>query len=238
MFKLGGEVNSHGVGLTSGLSYNRPGYNGGGTVAPIGQVGKGPLQMEGPDGKMREMQNPLALLRYLVPGLTSISRIGSRARKGGLDALRRYFTPKTKYTPSTEKFVKGTPITETGKFGTKRKFASRIDRTPASRVKPTTWDYLKMTPRYGGAGLGGLGILGGISSLAPRGDPETALGSTFEGLRGLSEGAFNLMTGFPGAIIQSPFVSFEDIRSPSRLIRESIYGPETPTVIADDTKDQ
>ena len=32
MFKLGGEVKSHGVGLTSGLSYNRPGYKKGGKI--------------------------------------------------------------------------------------------------------------------------------------------------------------------------------------------------------------
>ena len=52
MFKLGGEVNSHGVGLTSGLSYNRPGYNGGGTVEPIGSDFY--PKVKGPDGKMRE----------------------------------------------------------------------------------------------------------------------------------------------------------------------------------------
>ena len=43
MFKLGGEVNTHGVGITSGLNYNRPGYNGG-----------GPIVKPGPDGKPRQ----------------------------------------------------------------------------------------------------------------------------------------------------------------------------------------
>ena len=38
MFKLGGEVNTHGVGLTSGLNYNRPGYKKGGDVLPEGFV--------------------------------------------------------------------------------------------------------------------------------------------------------------------------------------------------------
>jgi len=61
MFKMGGDINTHGVGITSGLAYNT-----GGAVAPIGQVGKGPLQKRGPDGKMREMQNPLRLLS-LIP---------------------------------------------------------------------------------------------------------------------------------------------------------------------------
>ena len=91
-----------------------------------------------------------------------------------------------------------------------------------------------MTPRYLGAGIGGLGVLGGISSLAPRGEPETALGTVFEGLRTGAEGAFNIMTGLPIAAIQSPFRSFEDIQAPSNLIRESIYGPDKVT--ADDTK--
>ena len=55
MFKLGGEVNTHGVGITSGLEYRRPGYNKGGEVTtPIG-VGSGKQPMvPGPDGKLRE----------------------------------------------------------------------------------------------------------------------------------------------------------------------------------------
>ena len=55
MFKLGGETNTHGVGLTSGLNYNRPGYKKGGEVTtPIG-VGSGKQPMvPGPDGKLRE----------------------------------------------------------------------------------------------------------------------------------------------------------------------------------------
>ena len=38
MFKLGGEVNSHGVGLTSGLNYNRPGYKKGGDIKKLKTV--------------------------------------------------------------------------------------------------------------------------------------------------------------------------------------------------------
>ena len=81
MFKLGGEVKSHGVGLTSGLSYNRPGYKKGGEVTtPIG-VGSGNQPMvPGPDGKMREAHAiPLvgaagnALLRSLLGGIGRLS---------------------------------------------------------------------------------------------------------------------------------------------------------------------
>ena len=50
MFKLGGPVNTHGVGITSGLEY-RNNYNAGGAVA-VGS-GNNPKVM-GPDGQMRE----------------------------------------------------------------------------------------------------------------------------------------------------------------------------------------
>ena len=51
MFKLGGEVSkSHGVGLTSGLKFNK-----GGKVAPVGSD-VNPKVM-GPDGQMREGHN-------------------------------------------------------------------------------------------------------------------------------------------------------------------------------------
>ena len=232
MFKLGGEVKSHGVGLTSGLDYNRPGYQKGGEVAPVGQVGKGPLQMKGPDGKMREMQNPLYLLRLLAPGAYSVGRIGKRVASGGLDALRRYFKPRTGRGPGGERVTE--TVRRTGLGGKPYDLISKTVRTPGTRLPPGYRDYLRMTPRYLGAGIGGLGVLGGISSLAPRGEPETALGTVFEGLRTGAEGAFNIMTGLPIAAIQSPFRSFEDIQAPSNLIRESIYGPDKVT--ADDTK--
>jgi len=50
MFKLGGPVNTHGIGITSGLEY-RNNYNAGGAVA-VGS-GNNPKVM-GPDGQMRE----------------------------------------------------------------------------------------------------------------------------------------------------------------------------------------
>ena len=50
MFKLGGPVNTHGIGITSGLEY-RNNYNAGGAVA----VGSGNnSKVMGPDGQMRE----------------------------------------------------------------------------------------------------------------------------------------------------------------------------------------
>ena len=55
MFKLGGETNTHGIGITSGLEYRRPGYNAGGQVAPIGSDVY--PKVMGPDGQMREAHN-------------------------------------------------------------------------------------------------------------------------------------------------------------------------------------
>ena len=46
MFKLGGPVNTHGVGITSNLKMNK-----GGKVAPIGSYGY--PKVKGPDGQMR-----------------------------------------------------------------------------------------------------------------------------------------------------------------------------------------
>ncbi len=40
MFKLGGETNTHGIGITSGLEYRRDGYNAGGPVVKPGPDGK------------------------------------------------------------------------------------------------------------------------------------------------------------------------------------------------------
>ena len=56
MFKMGGNVpKAHGVGITSGLKMKKGG------MIP-GKVGEPIFTKQGPDGKEREMQNPLALL--------------------------------------------------------------------------------------------------------------------------------------------------------------------------------
>lgn len=106
MFKLGGSV-AHGGGITANLKNpNRTSMKKGGKVAPIGQVGKGPLYMKGPDGKMREMQNPLALIlggagllsrgiplatraaKFLMPrGSQALIQAG---RKRSLDPIKNY----------------------------------------------------------------------------------------------------------------------------------------------------
>jgi len=88
MFKLGGSA-AHGGGITANLKDpNRVHMKKGGSVAPIGLVGKGPLHMKGPDGKMREMQNPLALLTM---GASRFAPAFMRALSGkGIGSLKNY----------------------------------------------------------------------------------------------------------------------------------------------------
>jgi len=73
MFKLGGEVNTHGVGITSGLEYRRPGYN-------IG----GPVVKPGPDGKLRQ--------HAVLGGIMALGRAAQAAMK-----LKNPLTPLAKY---------------------------------------------------------------------------------------------------------------------------------------------
>ena len=62
MFKLGGEVNTHGVGITSGLEYRRPGYNAGGSVV-----------RPGPDGKNRVHASKAGFILDLLSGGATFS---------------------------------------------------------------------------------------------------------------------------------------------------------------------
>jgi len=228
MFKLGGETNTHGIGITSGLEYRRPGYNAGGQVAPIGQVGKGPLQMEGPDGKMREMQNPLALLRFLVPGIGSTAgALGASTR--GLSGLKRFFMP-----------------TRTGRIP--RSVAAReatFKGIGPGKVIPgfersgkvlTGMDRARQIGKIAGA-AGGIGAIGGIgSALLPQFEdsPEdTALEDFTDMIRGGSEKVADFMTFLPTAAVQTPFRKTEDIQGLTGLLKgekaEEVVGSDNDT---------
>ena len=118
MFKLGGETNTHGVGLTSGLNYNRPGYKKGGEVTtPIG-VGSGKQPMvSGPDGKMREAHAfPMNLLPFLVPGLASGIRSIPALLRGGR-GIKQFISPKRTVIPGRAATRMGPP-TAGGRMGT------------------------------------------------------------------------------------------------------------------------
>tara|TARA_R100001129_G_scaffold131818_2_gene93450 strand:+ start:7597 stop:8916 length:1320 start_codon:yes stop_codon:yes gene_type:complete len=81
MFKLGGEVNTHGVGITSGLEYRRPGYNSG-----------GPVLKPGPDGKLRQH----AILGGIMP-LVNAVKLAARL-KNPLKPLASYVSGGSKLT--------------------------------------------------------------------------------------------------------------------------------------------
>jgi len=80
MFKLGGEVNTHGVGITSGLEYRRPGYNAG-----------GPVIKPGPDGQLRQH----VFLGGILSGTKNILNALNTARKSkSLEAITKYIKGK------------------------------------------------------------------------------------------------------------------------------------------------
>jgi len=88
MFKLGGEVNTHGVGITSGLEYRRPGYNAGGPVIKPGPDGQ-PRQHAILGGIMR------ATLGTAMPFVRSIARrlpgkLGGPREMGAGPGIRDY----------------------------------------------------------------------------------------------------------------------------------------------------
>jgi hypothetical protein len=106
MFKLGGEVNALGVGLTSGLNYNRPGYDDGGKVDPRPRG-----YMRGPDGKMREAHNPLLaglvgsrFLPFIMPGIRSTIGAGRALFNQGLPGLSRFIRTGTTATDDLTRF--------------------------------------------------------------------------------------------------------------------------------------
>jgi hypothetical protein len=95
MFKLGGAANTHGVGLTSGLSFNQ----GGAVVKP------------GPDGKPRQH----AVVGGLIAAARALVQAGKmRQAKPLLDFIRR---PKTEIGALTGKGPPFTPATTLQKLG-------------------------------------------------------------------------------------------------------------------------
>lgn len=229
MFKLGGEVSkSHGVGLTSGLDYNRPGYKKGGDVTtPIG-VGSGKQPMiPGPDGKMRESHfYPFltAAAPYAAVGARSLMGAGKAARQG-LGALKNFFNPKTKPTSVSygipSGFVRQDPIKSKRFLGSIR---------PSTYFSP---DRLTQAARIGGTGLG-LGAGAGLASapFARNEDPTSGAGRLLENVRDLGEGALDLSTALPVRVPQmignffSDDENQRDVKGTSQLIKEIFQGAE------------
>jgi len=162
MFKLGGETNTHGVGLTSGLNYNRPGYKKGGEVTtPIG-VGSGKQPMvSGPDGKMREAHAfPMNLLPFIVPGLASGIRSIPALLRGGR-GIKQFISPKRTVIPGSPRVSR--PV-----------IGGKITPGPTRPAKPETLAPITAGQRFGqiskivGAPVGIATMLGAGSAAATR----------------------------------------------------------------------
>jgi len=121
MFKLGGETNTHGIGITSGLEYRRPGYNAGGQVEPQATfgVGNNANKMIGPDGKVREANVAFipiaggAILRSLAGGLGRLAPkfLREYSKKG--PKISEFY----KYGDDFAKLRSGAPLSVTGRLG-------------------------------------------------------------------------------------------------------------------------
>lgn len=180
MFKLGGEVSkSHGVGLTSGLKFNK-----GGNVAPVGS-NVYPKVM-GPDGQMREGHN-LGMIKSIGGGI---------AQAIGLPALKAIFQgAKSGTTKPISNFIKGSSGPVKGKFGTTRELLTgdprlRYQLLRGAQVAAPGGGLAALAPGLTMAGLDRAGI-------TEKSDKDSALEKYAREL-----GKFGLDFSIPGALLK------------------------------------
>ena len=147
---MGGNVpKAHGVGITSGLKMKKGG------LIP-GKVGEPILKKMGPDGKEREMQNPLALL--FGPAGLALLRSGAGLATRGLGS----FTPKflsrfSKSGPGARSFIRGArgePRVTTGPGGTVTRRSGEILGSPSRAMR-----IAQISAAPAGLGITGAGAL-------------------------------------------------------------------------------
>lgn len=180
MFKLGGEVSkSHGVGLTSGLKFNK-----GGSVAPVGS-NVYPKVM-GPDGQMREGHN-LGMIKSIGGGI---------AQAIGLPALKAIFQgAKSGTTKPISNFIKGSSGPVKGKFGTTRELLTgdprlRYQLLRGAQVAAPGGGLAALAPGLTMAGLDRAGI-------TEKSDKDSALEKYAREM-----GKFGLDYSIPGALLK------------------------------------
>ena len=233
---MGGSV-AHGGGVTSGLKLNK----GGSVTTPIG-VGSGKQPMvPGPDGKMREAHGiPFAIgaaLPYLFAGGRTALQLGRAlagrgAGKGITQAAKNFFKvkPTGKIGPSIKTMKPGS----TTQVQTIRSGPQLLKESGGLRTLGMSPDRLRQLATMTGAGVGGAGMVGGVSSLFPEfqdSPDDTLLENIVDPIRGITEGAFDLATGLPVMGAQAPFRKLEDIQGGSEIIRSALYGaPEKPKI--------
>ena len=180
MFKLGGDVSkSHGVGLTSGLKFNK-----GGSVAPVGS-NVYPKVM-GPDGQMREGHN-LGMIKSIGGGI---------AQAIGLPALKAIFQgAKSGTTKPISNFIKGSSGPVKGKFGTTRELLTgdprlRYQLLRGAQVAAPGGGLAALAPGLTMAGLDRAGI-------TEKSDKDSALEKYAREM-----GKFGLDYSIPGALLK------------------------------------
>ena len=231
MFKLGGSV-AHGGGITANLKHpNRVHMNKGGSVAPIGLVGKGPLHMKGPDGKMREMQNPLALLGLLARaggtgGLRSIPALlrglGSRSTKPISDFVMKSATGASR--PTAKQLAKMTP--------------AEIKRTVGTYGFGPT-GRMSQIGRGLETGIGALAPVGAVSSLLPELEKgkDKPISTLVQNLREIPETALNAAIGLPTGVVGLLSGQGGAGFTPSDALQNTLY-PDGPKDIKTVAKDE
>ena len=215
---MGGNVpKTHGVGITSGLKMKKGG------LIP-GKVGEPILKKMGPDGKEREMQNPLAALLPFLAGAGTVGLrtipallrgIGSRTTKPITDFIMKSSTGAAR--PTAKQLARMTPeeIARTvGKFG----FG------PTGR--------LSQIGRGAAVGIGALAPVGAVSSLFPeleRGKDKPI--STFiQNLREIPEFATDVAIGLPSGVIGALAGQGMAGFSPTSSLQRALYGAKEDKV--------
>ena len=189
MFKVGGEANTHGVGITSGLEYRRPGYNAGGQVEPQATFGVGNNANKDASGREKHgfflplaaragQSGIMALLNALKGGYkTGFFSKPGKAFGSMKDTLGRYIK-----LGRTGKGYEGLKIGEYGSMPTKRAIDAALksgDPKKIKAIKDAMFKYGTSGKVLRGARLAtapaGLGITGaGLASAALPDIPESA----------------------------------------------------------------
>ena len=220
MFKLGGEVNTHGVGITSGLEYRRPGYNKGGEVTtPIG-VGSGKQPMvPGPDGKLREGH-----VGPVVGGIGNLLALGipnalkfltnPTFRKYGAEGAKKLKDLKKKY----DKFPKA---------GLGGKSIDEIAKT--QKILAQSYPGLRSAYTLGVPSLYGAGALSALGERAGIVDPERSNLEKYGTMA--SQGALDYLSlpGYGGMIAQSALDKPGDEDAKIRTLSDFLSGREDKT---------
>ena len=158
--------------------------------------------------------------------------ISGSGGKGITQAAKNFFKvkPTGKIGPSIKTMKPGS----TTQVQTIRSGPQLLKESGGFRTLGMSPDRLRQLATMTGAGVGGAGMVGGVSSLFPEfqdSPDDTLLENIVDPIRGITEGAFDLATGLPVMGAQAPFRKLEDIQGGSEIIRSALYGaPEKPKI--------